>query len=105
MTLFSNLASMLLWLTGSDAGAFVTIIVFTSLFLEKWATWQKLTSTSKYFIIIFASIGLGLGAQALGTHPDIVMKMEPWFRPVMYIFMASTGYDLVHKLDKKITTK
>ena len=38
-------------------------------------------------------------------YMDIVMKMEPWFRPVMYIFMASTGYDLVHKLDKKITTK
>ena len=96
----NSLSALLTWLTGADAGAFVLVSGAVALFLEDVDKWNALQSKIRFLIILGASALLGVGASFLAQYPDVVLAIEPYFRPVMYTVLAWLSTQTLHKLDK-----
>ena len=96
----NSLSALLAWLTGADAGAFILVSGAVALFLEDIDKWNALLPKVRFLIILGVSALLGIGASFLAQYPDVVLAIDPFFKPVMYTVMAWLGTQTLHKLDK-----
>lgn len=99
MEMFKGLSDVLQWLVGTSGGAFIVITWVTSWALEKAAWWGKLNSMVKSISIIVLSGVLGGLSQLLLTRPDIVVMIDPYFKPIMYAALLWVSSQAFHGID------
>lgn len=92
-----GLSSVLTWMTGSDAGAFVIVAWFLSWLLEGWGKWEGLSSRVKSLVVLGIALLLGLGSVWLKQNPALVAQIDPYFRAGMYAILAWLGTQVAHR--------
>lgn len=87
------------WLIGPDGGAWIVITFVVSWALEGWGTWDNLPSKAKSLIILVLAIVLGLFANLLSMHPEVVAAIEPYSKVVMTILTLWLSTQTAHRVD------
>ncbi len=99
-----NLQQLIAWLTGVDGGAFLVVSAFAAWYLEGLSWWARFTRQGKSFLILGASIVLGIGFKVLGAFPAVVAAIDPYARTVIFILMVWLGTQVAHKIDPSRNT-
>lgn len=94
-----GLNSVLDWLTGADAGAFVVLLFLMSWGFEGAAWFQKLSGRARELLTLAGAALLAVGAVVLQGQPELVDALDPYFKPVMYIVLAWLAKEGAHKLN------
>ena len=86
---FSNLTSVLVWLTGAGSAYIAGWVI--SLLAENWAAWHNLPRNVKFLIPLVLSPVLAMVATVLLRQDAFLQVVGPWFTIAVNSIIAYLG--------------
>jgi len=89
---------VMVWLT--TGGSVGLVAWFVSWLLEDYAWWTNFKPQTKKLLILLVALIIGMVAQFLMVHPELIVSMEPYLDAGVLIVVAWIATQVAHKADK-----
>jgi hypothetical protein len=93
-----NWSEVMQWLT--TGGSVALVAWFVSWLVEDYAWWNNFKVQTKKLLILLVALIIGMGAQYIKLHPELIVLIKPYMDSGVLIVVAWVATQIAHKVDK-----